>query len=86
MESLTCPGCQGDMHEHRYGQVAVQKCGSCGGVFLARTDLGALVEAENDWHSHQSANTATLPRIDFNSPPPPMPARSRSFLETLFKL
>lgn len=74
------------MHEHRYGQVAVEKCGSCGGVFLDRTDLGALVEAENDWHSNQSANTAALPRIDFNAPPPPMPPRSRSFLEALFKL
>lgn len=74
------------MHEHRYGHVAVLKCGSCGGVFLARSDLGALVEAENDWHNHQSANTAALPRIDFTAPPPKTPPRSRSFLETLFKL
>lgn len=74
------------MHQHSYGQVSVDKCGSCGGVFLDRADLGTLVEAENDWHSHQSANTAALPRIDFNAPPPAMPQRSRSFLEALFKL
>ena len=54
-------------------------------MFLARADLGALVEAENDWHAHQSPDTAMLPRITPGMSAPPASARSRAFLETLFK-
>ena len=55
-------------------------------MFLERAALGALVEAENDWHAHQSANTAALPRItpDMASPPATS-SRSRAFVETLFR-
>jgi Zn-finger nucleic acid-binding protein len=81
---MTCPKCEGEMAAHRYAGVTAQRCDSCGGIFLAKSDLGGLVEAENDWHDHQSANTAALPRItDFSSPPPPRP-RSRAFIEALF--
>lgn len=74
------------MTAHRYGEVTARRCDACGGIFLAKSDLGALVEAENDWHDHQSANTAALPRItDLSSPPPPARPRSRSFIEALFK-
>lgn len=68
------------------GHLTVHRCESCSGVFLSRSDLGALVEAENDWHAHQSANTAALPRItsDMTSAPV-LPARSRAYIETLFK-
>jgi hypothetical protein len=55
-------------------------------VFLDRSSLGGLVEAENDWHAHQSANTAALPRITADmSTPPVTAARSRAFVETLFR-
>jgi hypothetical protein len=43
------------------------------------------VEAENDWHAHQSANTAALPRITADGPPPAALQRSRAFVETLFR-
>lgn len=68
------------------GHVSAARCAECGGVFLDRSALGALVEAENDWHAHQSANTAALPRItaDMVSPPAAQP-RSRAFVETLFR-
>ena len=74
------------MTERAYGHATVHRCEGCGGMFLARADLGALVEAENDWHAHQSANTAALPRIttDMNAPPAG-PAPSRAFVETLFR-
>jgi hypothetical protein len=73
------------MTAQRYGAATAQRCASCGGIFLAKADLGALVEAENDWHDHQSANTAALPRItDFSSPPPAARPRSRAFIEALF--
>ena len=68
------------------GHVAVRRCEGCQSVFIESSALGALIEAENDWHAHQSANTAALPRItaDMASPPESQP-RSRAFVETLFK-
>lgn len=68
------------------GHVAVRRCEGCGAVFLEQSALGALIEAENDWHAHQSANTAALPRItpDMAEPPAAQP-RSRAFIETLFQ-
>lgn len=74
------------MAERVLGHVTVHRCESCSGVFLARADLGGLIEAENDWHAHQSANTATLPRITSEMDTAPvMPTRSRAYLETLFQ-
>jgi hypothetical protein len=68
------------------GHVTLRRCEGCDAVFLERAALGALVEAENDWHAHQSANTAALPRItpDMAEPPAAQP-RSRAFVETLFR-
>jgi len=68
------------------GHVSVRRCDGCNAVFVESSALGALVEAENDWHAHQSANTAALPRItnDMASPPESQP-RSRAFVETLFR-
>ncbi len=69
-----------------FSHLTVQRCDDCSGVFLARADLGALVEAENDWHAHQSANTAALPRITSEmTSAPVLPARNRAYIETLFK-
>jgi Zn-finger nucleic acid-binding protein len=72
------------MAEHQLGLVTVLQCSGCSGVFLEHGDLGALVEAENDWHAHQSADTAMLPRITASMPAPPPARRSRAFVETLF--
>ena len=82
---MTCPQCQGPMAERTFGHVSAHRCAECGGVFLARVELGALIEAENDWHAHQSANTATLPRITSGMPAPVVPERTRAYVETLFK-
>jgi hypothetical protein len=73
------------MTARNYGHATVRRCEDCDGLFLARAELGALIEAENDWHAHQSANTATLPRITANTPAPPPVQRARAFLEALFK-
>lgn len=82
---MTCPQCQSPMVARVFTHMTVHRCGGCSGVFLARADLGALIEAETDWHAHQSANTAALPRItsDMTSAPV-LPAASRAFIETLF--
>ena len=73
------------MAVHTFGHFSVRRCADCSGVFLARPELGALIEAENDWHAYQSPNTATLPRITPGMAPPVTPERSRAFVETLFK-
>ena len=74
------------MAPRTFGHVEVRRCEDCSAVLLESSALGALIEAENDWHAHQSANTAALPRItsDMDSPPASQP-RSRAFVETLFK-
>ena len=73
------------MHQHSYGQVSVDKCGSCGGVILDRADLGTLVEAENDWHRNAGQHTAPLPRITADMTAPPAVGKvSRAWVETLF--
>jgi hypothetical protein len=74
------------MASRTYAHATVSRCEDCSGMFLARAELGALIEAENDWHAHQSANTATLPRITADMSAPPPAERSRAFLETLFKI
>lgn len=81
---MVCPQCQSVMAERTFAHVTVHRCSQCNGVFLARADLGSLIEAENDWHAHQSANTAALPRITGNTPPPALAERSRAYVETLF--
>lgn len=82
---MTCPKCAATMAERSHGRVRVRQCESCQGVFLERSDLGSLIEAENDWHAHRSADTAQLPRITADMSAPPPPARSRSYLDSLFK-
>ena len=68
-----------------FGHVAVRRCEDCGGVFLERSGLGALVEGENDWHAHQPASPPALARITEDMSSPPAAAeRSRAFVETLF--
>jgi Zn-finger nucleic acid-binding protein len=71
------------MGERSAGDVTVLACGSCQGIFLDRSDLGRLVEAENDWHSQRSTDTAQLPRITADMPPP-RPSKARSYLDSLF--
>lgn len=85
VDELTCPKCQGTLEPRTLGHLAVRRCDGCNSVFLESSALGALIEAENDWHAHQSANTAALPRITSDMPPPESQPRSRAFVETLFR-
>jgi Zn-finger nucleic acid-binding protein len=86
VDELTCPQCQGSMVPRTLGHVSVRRCESCRAVLLDSSVIGALVEAENDWHSHRSANTAALPRITAGmTAPPAAPPPSRAYIETLFR-
>ena len=85
MEDMTCPQCQSTMSDRALGDVTVHQCSSCQGIFLARADLGSLIEAENDWHRDSGPTTMPLPRITADmTAPPPSPPVTRAYIETLF--
>jgi Zn-finger nucleic acid-binding protein len=66
------------------GEVSV--CPDGHGVFLARPDLGALIESESDWHRHAGQHTAPMPRITADMAAPPVgKAPPRAWVETLFE-
>jgi len=85
VDEMTCPKCGSEMSTRSLGDVSVNQCTSCSGIFLERADLGNLVEAENDWHRDSGQHTQPLPKItaDMAAPPPGRP-RARSFIDTLF--
>jgi Zn-finger nucleic acid-binding protein len=89
METLTCPRCGAELETRSVssslGEGAVSSCPDGHGVFLARADLGALIEAESDWHRHAGQHTAPMPRItpDMTAPPVSKPP-ARAWVETLF--
>lgn len=63
----------------------VSECPDGHGVFLARADLGDLIEAESDWHRHAGQHTAPMPRITADmTAPPAAKAAARAWVETLF--
>lgn len=67
------------------GEGAVSSCPDGHGVFLARVDLGALVESESDWHRHAGQHTAPMPRITADMTAPPVgKVPARAWVETLF--
>ena len=85
METSTCPRCGTEMSARSSGAAHVLSCPEGHGVFLSRADLGALVEAESDWHRYAGQHTAPLPRITPGMEvPPPARAPARAWVETLF--
>jgi Zn-finger nucleic acid-binding protein len=73
------------MDTRTLGDAEVSACPEGHGVFLDRADLGALIEAETDWHRHAGQHTAPMPKITEDMPAPPvakLPARA--WVETLF--
>lgn len=82
---MTCPRCSAEFAERVVSGVSVHQCPEGHGIFLERMELGALSEAENEWHRSSGQHTQPLPRITADMEmPPPMATRSRSFVETLF--
>lgn len=84
---MSCPQCQSEMTSHRRGGVSVAQCTSCGGLFLRRTDLGLLIEEENEWHVSSGPSTQPIPRITPGMAPPPEDTshtQSRSYIDVLF--
>ncbi len=69
------------------GDADVNSCPDGHGVFLSRMDLGALIEAESDWHRHAGQHTAPMPKItaDMVEAPPSTTRAARAWIETLFR-
>lgn len=85
MESFTCPRCGTEMVTRSLDDGEVSQCPDGHGIFLARIDLGTLIESENDWHRHAGQHTAPVPRITTDmEAPPPAKAPARAWIETLF--
>ena len=88
METLTCPRCGADMVARAIGgdDGEVSLCPEGHGIFLARADLGSLIEAETDWHRNASQSTAPMPRITADMQAPPVgKTPARAWVETLFR-
>lgn len=85
MKSLACPRCGSEMVTRANGGGEVSQCPDGHGIFLARSDLGSLIESESDWHRHAGQHTAPMPRItaDMDAPPPGKPP-ARAWIESLF--
>ncbi|GAA1874875.1 zf-TFIIB domain-containing protein [Lapillicoccus jejuensis] len=49
--SPTCPKCAAPMRSYERNRVLVEQCTGCGGLFLDRGELEALVAAEQAWHA-----------------------------------
>ena len=82
-----CPQCGSEMSTQKRGGVSLLQCGSCEGIFLARIDLGLLIEQENDWHLQTGPTTQPIPRIvpGMEAPPAYAPGKqARSYLDELF--
>ena len=81
----SCPQCGAQMTARPLGSGQIHSCPAGHGVFLARMDLGSLVESETDWHRLASQGTMPIPRItpDMQAPrTSKVPARA--WVETLF--
>ncbi|EAP98508.1 hypothetical protein JNB_16128 [Janibacter sp. HTCC2649] len=62
MSTLTCPKCASEMRNYERNQVHVDQCTGCGGLFLDRGELEALVNAENAWHQPQAVPPQPAPQ------------------------
>lgn len=68
-----------------HAEAELASCPAGHGVFLARADLGALIEAETDWHRHAGQHTTPMPRITADMTAPPVSkAPAQAWVETLF--
>lgn len=74
MSTLTCPKCASEMRNYERNQVHVDQCTGCGGLFLDRGELEALVNAENAWHQQAAPSQAPPQQPAPPAAPPQQPA------------
>ena len=82
---FSCPQCGTEMVARPLGSGQLHSCPEGHGVFLARIDLGSLVESETDWHRLASQGTMPIPRITADMEKPrTSKVHARAWVETLF--
>ncbi|WP_035912584.1 zf-TFIIB domain-containing protein [Knoellia sinensis] len=62
MSTLTCPKCGSEMRSYERNQVHVDQCTGCGGLFLDRGELEALVNAETAYYQPQQQAQQSQPQ------------------------
>lgn len=45
--TMTCPRCTGKLHAEVYDEVNIDRCDTCGGIWLDAGELEQIVNAEN---------------------------------------
>ncbi|MCX6116368.1 MAG: zf-TFIIB domain-containing protein [Proteobacteria bacterium] len=61
---MKCPKCPGTMRTHSRGNVHIEQCENCRGIFLDYGEIEALTQMQNQW-ANQGPNTM------HQAPPPP---------------
>jgi uncharacterized protein len=79
---LACPKCMVSMQKVERSGVVIDRCRDCGGIFLDRGELQALLGAETDFH--RNAGTLFEPHDEDVDEPGEKRATRRGFLEELF--
>ena len=80
--TIQCPGCGEEMYKLERSGVVIDRCSHCGGVFLERGELQALLKAETDFHA--SLNAPFEPVEEEEGDPSTKKATRRGFLDELF--
>lgn len=79
--TLECPKCFAEMSKVERSGVVIDRCTSCGGIFLDRGELQALLSAESDYVAGAGA---LFESHDAEDDPGQKRATRRGFLEELF--
>lgn len=79
--TIQCPGCGEEMYKLERSGVIIDRCSHCGGVFLERGELQALLKAETDFHA---SITADFELVEEDEDPSKKRATRRGFLDELF--
>ena len=45
--TMDCPRCTGRLHAEKYDEVGIDRCDTCGGIWLDAGELEQIVSAEN---------------------------------------
>lgn len=58
MDPITCPKCLSPMRHIDRNGITIERCDSCGGVFLDRSELDQLIKLENQYVDRQLQTAA----------------------------
>ena len=62
---MKCPKCHGLMRTHTRGNIHIEQCEGCRGIFLDYGEIEALTQIQNQW-------VQQMPNSTHVAPPPPI--------------